>query len=74
MISLLDFFLEVKVWSFGNENAGKLCWFWSIFQDLFLILASQSGSFCLIVFPDLKYNGIGKKNYHINLKIDEIRT
>ena len=35
MISLLDFFLEVKVWSFGKENAGKLCCFWSIFQDFF---------------------------------------
>ena len=74
MISVLEFFLEVKVWSSGNENAGKLCWFWSIFQDFFLILASQSGSFCLIEFLDLKYIGIGKKNYHNNLKIDEIRT
>ena len=25
MISLLDFFLELKVCSFGYENAGKLC-------------------------------------------------
>ena len=25
MISVLEFFLEVKVWSSENENAGKLC-------------------------------------------------